>query len=107
VFKVISYLVSDEVQLALARTAQMSPRAEVKFQDEFGKNYPSLKSKNLKGIFKGHPASLPTATIYDAEGLKAARSAWQDVLVNKTDINTALRTGNEKLQKAIETINKR
>ena len=100
-FKVIEYLVSDEVQLALAKSLQMSALKGEQFTKAFGENYPALKTKNLQGMFKGRPAPLKPTTIYDDLGLKAARDAYKEVTVNNKDINTALREANEKLNQAI------
>jgi multiple sugar transport system substrate-binding protein len=100
-FKVIEYLVSEEVQIALAKSLQMSALKGEQFTKAFGENYPALKTKNLQGMFKGRPAPLKPTTIYDDLGLKAARDAYKEVTVNNKDINTALREANEKLNQAI------
>jgi multiple sugar transport system substrate-binding protein len=104
-FKVIAYLVSEEVGTAISKTAQVSALNDKQIQTVFGSNYPTMKTKHIEGIFKGHPAPLAPVSVYDADGLKAARAAWSAVLVDQKDINSALHDGAEMLQQAINAKN--
>jgi multiple sugar transport system substrate-binding protein len=100
-FKVISLMVSEDVGMAISKTAQVSALTSKGVQQAFGGDFPTMKSKHVEGIFKGHPAPLPSVSVYDADGLKALRAAWNEVLIDKKDINSALHDGSEMFQQAI------
>jgi multiple sugar transport system substrate-binding protein len=100
-FKVISLMVSEDVGLAISKTAQVSALTSKGVQQAFGGDFPTMKSKHVEGIFKGHPAPLPSVSVYDADGLKSLRAAWNEVLIDKKDINSALHDGAEMFQQAI------
>ncbi|MCC2684865.1 MAG: extracellular solute-binding protein family 1 [Paenibacillaceae bacterium] len=94
-FKVISYLLSDDVLTPLAQSTLMPANTDPKYKQAFGANYPTLKNKNLQAMFKTIPADQPFVTPYDDLGLKALEKAWTDVLENNVDINSALRQASE------------
>ncbi|WP_158302132.1 ABC transporter substrate-binding protein [Paenibacillus mesophilus] len=100
--QVASVVVSDEVQLDMARSGKLSVLKDKKFQDEFGKKMDHVQGKNVQAIFKTTPAKPFPPTVYGSKAFNEITKVMTTVVKNKVDINTALRSYDELMDKYIE-----
>jgi ABC-type glycerol-3-phosphate transport system substrate-binding protein len=100
-FQVIASLVSDEVQMDMARNARVPALKDAKYKEVFGQDVPYLKGKNLKSAFQTAPADPYVPTRYVTAARDEAQKAFVSVVKNEKDINTALRDADELLNKKI------
>ncbi|MDQ1912599.1 extracellular solute-binding protein [Paenibacillus sp. GD4] len=103
-FQVIETILSDEVQLELARNAKMSILSSEVVKQEYGKGIPEFagKSLNLTSMVKLKP-SVPSISKYQGSDTnKIVLDAYDLVLKKEKDINTALREADEQLTKLVE-----
>lgn len=100
-FQVIATVLSEEVQLEIARNARFPIVSSPKIQEEFGKNRPHLDGKNLQVAFKTQPAKAIPATRLSSFGSAASQEAFQKVMKEGIDINTALSQADEQLNMKI------
>ncbi|MCZ8513529.1 extracellular solute-binding protein [Paenibacillus filicis] len=110
-FAIIAYLLSEEVQLDMAKTLGLVPSLK-NTGDLFkaiGKDVPQLQGKNVQAVYKYKPAE---ASPKREKGLiggnpndlkKSMEKAFDSVTLDKVDVNTALRTAQEEMAKSIET----
>lgn len=100
-FKVISVVLSDELQRDMSRKLWVSVLDNSSIQNEFGKEYPDLGSKNMVAFTKlKRKGNMPSFNGVGA--ISIANNALADILYNGTDVNTALRAADENLNKALE-----
>ncbi|CAG7643497.1 hypothetical protein PAESOLCIP111_04485 [Paenibacillus solanacearum] len=102
--RVIESILSDEVQLALARNAKMSILASDKVKQEYGKGIPEFAGKtlNLTSMTKLKP-SVPRISKYQGSDTnKIVLDAYEAVLRKEKDVNTALRDADEELNKLVD-----
>jgi multiple sugar transport system substrate-binding protein len=67
---------------------------------EFGKGTP-FKDKNLQSVFYYKFAPISPKTIYDSVAEKSYRKDIVNMIMGKTDINSAFRAAEEETNKAI------
>lgn len=101
-FRVIAYLLSDEIQGANARKGRVPVVKSESVVKDFGIDLPVLKGKNTAAFFKDTIGKPITVTRYDG----IARSTFTEVAVDgyskgKLDIAAALRTAEEEINKKI------
>jgi ABC-type glycerol-3-phosphate transport system substrate-binding protein len=101
-FKVMTSVVSDEVQLDQARMGKGSVLKDKKFRDEFGKSLDFLKGKNIQAVFKTKPAPAFPPTEFASQAFNEITNLTKAVMADDLDVNTALRQYNEKMNKFIE-----
>jgi multiple sugar transport system substrate-binding protein len=102
-YQVISSLLSDEVQLMMARVGRLSVLKSDKMTKEFGVDLDYLKGKNLQAIFKVTPAPIvPTTKFSNIASSIVDSSLTKAVFTQGTDINTALRQAEEEINRKIE-----
>lgn len=101
-FKVISVLLSDEVQRDMSRHLWMSVLTDPSIHDEFGKTYPELDSKNMVAFTKPKLAGIQTFGGVAAHTF--VNNAFNEIIYDGKDINTAMREADEKLNKALEEL---
>lgn len=101
-FKVVSTVVSDEVQLAMARNGRVSVLSDKKYQAEFGQNLEFLKGKNVQAIFKTAPAKPFPSTVFANKAFNEITKVMTQVVKNGVDVNTALRNYDELMNKYIQ-----
>lgn len=99
-FEVISVALSDEVQLDLSRKLRMSSLKSDTIRQEFGKGIPELQTKNIIAFTKPKLAELQQFKNIAAHNF--ANNAFNAVLYDGKDINTALREADELMNKAIQ-----
>lgn len=101
-FQVISYLMSDEIAVELARQGRIPILKNEAVRKEFGKGIAGLENKNISAFFKDTIAKPAPQTKYDG----AAKSTFNSVLITllggQKDINTGLREMEEQINKQIE-----
>lgn len=101
-FKVISVMLSDEVQLDMSRNLWMSALTNQSIHNEFGKNFPDLASKNMVAFTKPNMKGIQTFGGVAAHTF--ANNAFDEIIYTGKDINTAMREADEKLNKALEEL---
>lgn len=102
-FKVMMEVVSDEVQISMAKSGRISPLKDASFKNNYLQDYPAIKnSKNLQALFQTTPAPLPPPSKYEGIARTVIRNMKKKVAVDKLDINTVLREAQEEADKAIE-----
>jgi multiple sugar transport system substrate-binding protein len=100
-FNVMSYLTSSEYQQWMVETGGgFSSLKDPKLLETYGKNAVYLKGRNLKSLLPKTFAAPTVKTEFQALGDKEGYTALEDYL-NGVDINTALRSASERLDKAI------
>ncbi|UUZ86020.1 extracellular solute-binding protein [Paenibacillus sp. P26] len=101
---ILQSLLSDEVQLDLARNAKMSILTSDKVKQEFGKAIPELQGKNLNlsAMTKLKPSVPHTPKYSTSDTNKIVTDAFESVLKKEKDINTALRDADEAMNKLVE-----
>jgi multiple sugar transport system substrate-binding protein len=65
-------------------------------QKQIASKLPWTKGKNLSSLFKSKPAERAMMHTYDPLVLNEIREAFNEVFSGNTDINTALRTAEER-----------
>ncbi|MDF2715411.1 MAG: extracellular solute-binding protein family 1 [Paenibacillus sp.] len=104
-FRVLSVILSDEVQLDMSKNAMMSVLKDRKIQDEFGKGKPELASKNMVAMTKLKLAPLqPYKYPLSPNPASLMNSVFTEMVYSNKDMNTTLREADEQLSKAIRTV---
>ncbi|WP_426445623.1 ABC transporter substrate-binding protein [Paenibacillus sp. S-38] len=104
-FQVISYLLSEEMQIELSKEGIIGPLESKAVQDAFGKNLPQMQGKNTKAIFASKNAMPPAAR---ANGLTyvdvPVHNVFSPLIFGESkDSATALRMIEEQTTKGIQT----
>lgn len=100
-FRVISAVVSDEVQVDMARYGKLNVMADSSLKAAFAENLDYMADKNIQGVFRNMPAEPYPATLYDREAITILTQEIKQVVAGDKDVNTALRDANERLNQAI------
>jgi multiple sugar transport system substrate-binding protein len=85
----------------MARNGRVSVLKDKKYQDEFGKNLDFLKGKNVQAIFKSAPTKPFPSTVHANKAFNEITKVMTQVVKNKVDVNTALRSYDELMDKYI------
>lgn len=101
-YRVIELLTGEEAQKAMNQRARLTILKDQELRKQYANDMKIFEGKNLSGIFKVTPAPLPQASRYDPNIYGFLNDALKSVVVEGVDINTALRTANEKANKFIE-----
>ncbi|CAG7616172.1 hypothetical protein PAESOLCIP111_01874 [Paenibacillus solanacearum] len=109
-FKVIEFLLSDEMQIEEAKTkANMPSVRTIKDLDKIvGSELPALKGKNISALTKMKPAAVPPARAQGLVGAnlnelkKIVEATMNRIIINNIDVNTALREAEEAMAKQVE-----
>lgn len=101
-FQVITTVLSEEVQTDMARNGRFPILTGKKVEEEFGKDIPYLKGKNLKAAFLSQPSKALPITKYGESTRKIMEDAIKPVIKGEKDINTVLRESEEAINKLIE-----
>jgi multiple sugar transport system substrate-binding protein len=103
--RVIEVATSSEVQLDAAKVGKVPVLNDPALLKSFGSDVPELKGKNIQGMFKSKGAPLIRLDDYTDLVTDQLTAAFKDIFDGKADINTALRTAEEKANAAIATQN--
>jgi len=101
-YAAIKTIVSEEAQKAMNRGTRMTVLSDPALKKEVAVDTKLYDGKNLQGIFKVKPAPLPKATKYDVKLYPFLSEAAKSMAYDKTDVNTVLRTADEKANKYIQ-----
>ncbi|CAG7623225.1 hypothetical protein PAESOLCIP111_02497 [Paenibacillus solanacearum] len=101
--RVISSLLSDEVQMDMSKNGRTSVMKDPKIQGAFAQDLEYMKGKNIQAVFKTQMA-IYDATLYDTEAINGLATALNNVVTKGKDVNTALREAEESVNKKIETM---
>jgi multiple sugar transport system substrate-binding protein len=104
-FKVLEYLTtSQDVQIAVAQSGKIPAVKNAETEKNYGQQYASVKGKNVAAIFKTKSAPLHKFHVLENSAVNAPMAAAaKSIIVEKIDINTALRQAEEQINKNIET----
>lgn len=100
VYRTMEAMQTEEAQRLMNRGGRLTVWDNDAIREEFAVDLNLFEGKNVSGIFSVEPAALPKTSMYDSRGYTFLNEAIQEV-VNGTDINTALRTADEKLNQYI------
>lgn len=102
-FKVISYMLSEEIQTLLSKSGQGTPLKSSAVKKAFGQNIPEWQGKNTNALFyyPDAPPSEPRASQLTDVSVDFGNS-FDTMIKEKGDSNTALRSFEEKINQAIE-----
>ncbi|MEF3304856.1 ABC transporter substrate-binding protein [Paenibacillus sp. GYB003] len=102
-FKVMAYMLSEEIQTAVAKAGRFPVLNKPELEKSFGSDLGSLKGKNTAGIFKAKPRKMhDNPNEYDRSIVKPRlNDAAKAVALGQKDINTALRDAQETADKQI------
>jgi multiple sugar transport system substrate-binding protein len=101
-YQVISYLAGDEVQKFFNKKAGMTTLKKTEeAKKEYGSELDYLQGKNLKAFFTFQPG-VHAHTKFDQKGRSLINDASKEVLVKGVDVNTALRSAQDKLNQYIQ-----
>ncbi|MDF2663609.1 MAG: family 1 extracellular solute-binding protein [Paenibacillus sp.] len=101
-YQVLLSLISEGVQTKLSKAGRLSILTNSEIRKVYGEESEIYKGKNLQSIFKVSPSPLPDASKYDAKiNALLIGEVTKSVVIDATDINTALRNAEEKANKEI------
>jgi multiple sugar transport system substrate-binding protein len=94
-FQVMNYLTSEDVQMKVARRAQLPGMKSDKTKELFGTDFESLKGKNVQAVFKNIYNDNPKPTRFDksVETFLDQGVGW--MIKENMDVNTALKRAEE------------
>lgn len=101
-YQVIQAMVSEESQTAMNRGTNLTVLNKPELKSEFAKDTKIFDGKNLSGIFKVQPASIPATTEYDTKIYSFLGDALKSMIVSGTDINSVLRAAGENADKYVQ-----
>jgi len=103
--QVIKQFVSDDYQMRFSKSGGITTLKDSKIRDAFGQDT-MLKNKNIKNaVFYNQTAPAAPKTRFDTFVEDAVRSQIPLLISGETDLNTALRTAQESVNKKIEAEN--
>lgn len=107
-FEIIAYMLSDEFLMQESKRGIRTPTTNDAIKRAFGSDSPLFKGKNVSAYYYYQSAPAPTASgtpqimsfISDTETV--TNNKFLDIILTGKDINTALREGDEEINKLIE-----
>lgn len=98
--EVINYLISEEFQTILSQNGDIPVLTKQSVRDAFAQNSP-FQDKNWSALFHNESADISLKTTYDGIVEGEIRAVLPDMVLGQTDINTAVRTVDEKANQLI------
>lgn len=103
-YQLLRTLLTNETQLTLSRGGRLPVIQDESVRKQFGEASGLYKGKNLQAIFKVQPSPAPMPSIYDTKiNALVNTELAKSVAIDHTDINSALRSAEEKANKDIIT----
>lgn len=99
-FQVISVILSDEVQTMMSRDARLSVLNNMQIHQQFGQSFKEFQDKNVIAFTTPKLAILQT--FKNLPAVSIINTAFNEVLYDNKDINTALREADEKMAQEIK-----
>jgi multiple sugar transport system substrate-binding protein len=103
-FRVIEVATAPEVQLAAAKLGKIPAQSDPALFKPFGSEVPALKGKNIQGMFKSKDAAMIQPYLYNDSVINEIQASFNGIFNGTTDINTALRTAEEKANAAVAAL---
>jgi multiple sugar transport system substrate-binding protein len=103
-FKVLEIITGKEAQVKMSKAAYATVLKDSDIQKEFGKDYETLKGKNIAALIKYQQLPLNYDSKYGVLLTKDINDAANKVIQGKLDVNTALRNAEEVGNKDIATM---
>ncbi|MDB5083635.1 MAG: hypothetical protein JWN30_521 [Bacilli bacterium] len=108
-FQVLAYLASDEHQKWIAEQGGIPASVNPAVIKAFGANRPDLKGKNVGAVFFDKAAPPPArrdpTLMHDSQQtMQIAINHLNDVIVDQKDINTALSSASDEINKTLATM---
>ncbi|MNI81898.1 hypothetical protein D3C73_1385540 [compost metagenome] len=104
--EVIKLFISDEYQTNFSKTGGITTLKNDAIKQVFGQET-QMKDKNMKNaVFYNQFAPATVKTKYDTFVEEAIRGQITKLITGETDLNTAIRTAEENVNKKIESENK-
>ncbi|WP_176706260.1 ABC transporter substrate-binding protein [Paenibacillus hemerocallicola] len=101
-YQVLLSLYSQEVQTKFSKAGRLSVLKNDEIRKVYGEDSSVYKGKNLQSMFKVSPSPLPDSSKYDPKiNALLIGEVVKSVMVDGTDINTALRNAEDKANKEI------
>ncbi|RKN83771.1 ABC transporter substrate-binding protein [Paenibacillus ginsengarvi] len=100
-FRVISAVISDEVQLDMAKQGRSSILKDDKYKTAFGQDLPFLKGKNIAAAFKTTTADPYRPSLHDTAAMTVIQAELRNMFQKGKDVNSALRDAEEKINSDI------
>jgi multiple sugar transport system substrate-binding protein len=102
VYNVIQTVISDEVQLDMAKQGRNSIMKDDKYKTAFGQDLPFLKGKNIAAVFKTTTADPYKPSLYDTGAMTVIQAELRNMFQKNKDVNSALRDAEEKINSDIK-----
>lgn len=99
-FDVIAFLLSEEFQRGHNRKGWATVLDNPELRKEYGQDLDKFRGKNIQAMFP-KPAAPMNITAYNHLTGTVFQKAFNDIVSNAKDMNTALRDADEQLNKAI------
>ncbi|MEF3307148.1 ABC transporter substrate-binding protein [Paenibacillus sp. GYB003] len=103
-YRLIEAMVGDESQTIMNRGTNLTVLNKPELKSEFAKDTKLYDGKNLSGVFKVKPASIPATTVYDTKIYSFLGDAMKSMIVDGADLNSALRAAGENADKYIQEV---
>lgn len=100
-FRVISAVISDEVQLDMAKQGRSSIMKDEKYKTVFGQDLPFLKGKNVAAAYKTVTADPYQPSLHDTAAMSVIQAELRNMFQKGKDVNSALRDAEEKINSDI------
>lgn len=101
-YRVILTMIGEQSQTVMNKDSNLTILNKPELRNQFSSNTDIFKGKNLAGVFSVKPAAAPISSDYDDENYKFLREATESMIFKGVDMNSALRTANEKANKHME-----
>lgn len=105
-FQVLNYILSDEVQRVLSRNGRVPSIVNPELEKEFGADIEALKGKKIENIFKAKSVQLHAPHEFEGDVSKFVTDAAKELALSGIDVNTALRTLEEKINQEVDRLEK-
>jgi multiple sugar transport system substrate-binding protein len=104
-FQVMMYLLSEEVQTVISKSAKVPSIHNPKVEAQLGAGIDSMKGKNIQAVFATEPADAVEATEYNSTiGKKVMDGVVKSIALEHLDVNSALRKADEEINKQMERV---
>lgn len=103
VFEIISYLLSDEAQIAAGKAGNMTPLVSMDVKKKLYEDNPLAKGIDFTPIWNQKLADPYVRTPYDSKAMSSATKYIQEYYTGKMDLNTAFRQMEEEVNKMVES----
>jgi multiple sugar transport system substrate-binding protein len=89
--QVLQMVSTPEAQMLQSRNARITVLNDKEIEKQFGADVPAMQGKNVASVFKLPPSTVPKPNLYDKDVQPFIRQTRNALVVDKKDVNTALR----------------